>query len=161
MKKFILLLMIAFATLVSANAQVYLGGSFTLAHNKDIGGTIFSIAPEVGYNLNEKWAIATEIGYTSIADVHQLNIAPYARFSYLERGIMRLFVDGGVGVSTGSGNTGFEIGFKPGIAIKACEHISFIAKFGYLGLRDSYLGNSTSGLSLSSEDLSIGFHYEF
>lgn len=161
MKKLVLSLMVAFIAIVSADAQVYVGGSFTLAHDKDLDVTLFNIAPEIGYNLNNKWAIAGEIGYSHIGDNDQFYIAPYARYSYFERGRMRLFVDGGVGVSTGSGDTGFEVGFKPGIAIEACKHICLVAKVGYLGFRDSYRGNSVSGLSVSTEDLSIGFHYEF
>lgn len=165
MKKVILSLVIAVIAL-SANAQIYLGGSFGITHDGESKLTNFIIAPEVGYNFNEKWAIATEIGFSHYnLDETSSNIffiAPYARYSFFEKNIFRLFIDGGLGFSTATGEVnGFQIGFKPGIAIKASEHFSFVAKYGFLGYRDQYLLNSVSGLSLSTDDLSIGFHYEF
>ena len=59
--------------------------------------------------------------------------------------------------------SGFELGFKPGIAIKLNKHFNFIAKYGFLGYRDDYMLGSQDGygFSFSSEDLSIGFHYVF
>ena len=57
---------------------------------------------------------------------------------------------------------GFEIGFKPGIAIKLNDKFSVLAKCGFLGYRDDYMNaGSGYGFNLKSEDLSFGFHYEF
>ena len=63
----------------------------------------------------------------------------------------------------GDATSGFELGFKPGIAIKLNKHFNFIAKYGFLGYRDDYMLGSQDGygFSFSSEDLSIGFHYVF
>ena len=78
-----------------------------------------------------------------------------------------LFLDGGVGISTSKvedndSNNGFEIGIKPGIALEICKNLTFVTKYGFAGYRDDYkYSNSTSGVSLGSEDLSFGFHYEF
>ena len=163
MKKLVFTLVVAFMAIISADAQVYVGGSFNL--------TNFSIAPEVGYNLNENWAIAAEIGYTHFKSdenkANAFNFAPYARFSFFEKGIVRLFLDGGVGISTYKRESydsvnGFEIGIKPGIALEICKNLTFVTKYGFAGYRDDYkYANSTSGISLSSEDLTFGFHYEF
>lgn len=161
MKKFIFSLMVAFASLATADAQVYLGGSFTLVNDGDNDATLFTIKPEIGYDLNSKWAIGTEIGFTHFMSNNYFNFAPYAHYSFLERKIVRLFVDGGVGISVNPDNTGAEIGFKPGLAIAIGEHLSFVTKYGFLGYRNDYLGSSVSGISLSSENLSLGFHYKF
>lgn len=171
MKKLIFTLVVAFMAIISADAQVYVGGSFNLTHNGNSDETQFSIAPEVGYHLTENWAIAAEIGYSHFkidgVKGNAFHFAPYARYSFFEKGIVRLFVDGGVGVSTyikkhGNNVNGFEVGVKPGIAIEICEHLSFVTKYGFAGYRDNYkYGNSVSGISLSSEDLTFGFHYEF
>ncbi|KKB51938.1 hypothetical protein HMPREF1212_02676 [Parabacteroides sp. HGS0025] len=171
MKKLVLTMMVAFIAIISANAQIYVGGSFNLTHNKNADLTNFTIAPEVGYNLNKTWAIAAEIGYTHLKEkgikANAFNFAPYARFSFFERGIVRLFLDGGVGISTSKvegndSNNGFEIGIKPGIALEICKNLTFVTKYGFAGYRDDYkYSNSTSGVSLGSEDLSFGFHYEF
>lgn len=39
-------------------------------------------------------------------------------------------------------------------------HFSLVAKCGFLGYKDDYMGNGF-GFSASSEDLTFGFHYEF
>lgn len=88
-------------------------------------------------------------------------------FSYYENKIVRLFIDGGFGFATtkvkdgGDAINGFEIGLKPGIAIKLNQHFSLVAKCGFLGYKDDYMNNSGFGFSASSEDLTFGFHYEF
>lgn len=75
--------------IISADAQVYVGGSFNLTHDKNTDVTNFTIAPEVGYNLNKTWAIAAEIGYTHFKNgelkANAFNFAPYARFSFFEK----------------------------------------------------------------------------
>lgn len=171
MKKLVFTLMVALLAIIGADAQVYVGGSFNLTHDKNIDRTNFTIAPEVGYNLNKTWAIAAEIGYTHVKQdgvkANAFNFAPYARYSFFEKGIIRLFLDGCVGVSTYAKEyddniNGFEIGIKPGIALEICKNLTFVAKYGFAGYRDDYkYANSTSGISLSSEDLNFGFHYEF
>ena len=95
-------------------------------------------------------------------------IAPYARFSYYENKIVRLFIDGGLGFSTNrikgadKATNGYEIGLKPGIALKLNKNFSLIAKCGFVGFRDDYsVTEDGFGISLQSEDLSFGFHYEF
>jgi hypothetical protein len=76
-------------------------------------------------------------------------------------------VDGGFGFSTQKVKgfdsvNGFEIGFKPGIAIKLNSKFSAVAKCGFLGYRDDYMtGDNGYGFAFTSEDLSFGFHYEF
>ena len=55
-----------------------------------------------------------------------------------------------------------QIGLRPGIAVKLNDHFSFIAKYGFLGYRKNVNTSGDSfGLMLTSEDLSIGFHYNF
>ena len=136
MKKIVILLFVAMVAL-SAKAQVYVGGTVSLWHNDDVDATTFT--------LN----------------------APYARYSYYENKVVRLFIDGGLGFSTqtvkgADAVNGFEIGFKPGIAIKLNDKFSVLAKCGFLGYRDDYMNaGSGYGFNFTSEDLSFGFHYEF
>ena len=124
MKKFVILLFVAMAAL-SAKAQVYVGGTVALWHNDDLDATTFALNPEVGYNLNEKLAIGGVLTFAhSKLDEGKYNafaLAPYARYSYYENKVVRLFIDGGLGFSTQKVKgldsvNGFEIGFKPGIA---------------------------------------------
>ncbi|WP_294619467.1 outer membrane beta-barrel protein [uncultured Bacteroides sp.] len=170
MKKFVILLFVAMAAL-SVKAQVYVGGTVSLWHNDDADATAFTLNPEVGYNLNEKLAVGGILTFAhSKLDEGKYNafgIAPYLRYSYYENKIVRLFVDGGLGFSTQKVKgfdavNGFEIGFKPGIAIKLNDKFSLVAKCGFLGYRDDYMNvGSGYGFNFKSEDLSFGFHYEF
>ena len=67
-KKIMAVLLAAFA--MTANAQVYVGGQvgFTSSSVKvgenSISGTSFKILPEVGYKLNDQWAIGMQVGYS-------------------------------------------------------------------------------------------------
>lgn len=175
MKKLLLSLLCVVAFAMSAKAQVYLGGSFAITHDGDLDATNFTLAPEIGYKLNDTWHFGLEIGYTHAEkskkgedwDVNAFHFAPYARWNYFDKGMLRLFLEGGLGVSTykvedHDNHNGFEIGIKPGLALDVTNHFSFITKFGFLGYRDEYkYANSVSGISASSEDLSIGFVYSF
>jgi hypothetical protein len=170
MKKIVLFLFVAIATLSVKAQDLYMGGTVGLWRNDDANTTSFKLAPEIGYNLSEQWALGVELQfnheYKEHISTNTFAIAPYARFSYYENKIVRLFVDGGFGFATtkvkdgGDAVNGFEIGLKPGIAIKLNQHFSLVAKCGFLGYKDDYMGNGF-GFSASSEDLTFGFHYEF
>lgn len=71
-----------------------------------------------------------------------LVLAPYVRYSYYENKVVRLFLDGGIGISSvkygDNSEGGFELGIKPGLAIKLNNHFSLVAKCGFLGYRDDY-----------------------
>lgn len=121
MKKIVFFL---FATMLvaSVKAQVYVGGTVGLWHNDDLDATFFKLEPEVGYNLSEKWAVGGVLafahGKTDGSKYNAFALAPYARYSYYENKVVRLFVDGGFGFSTqkvkgADSVNGFEIGFKP------------------------------------------------
>lgn len=171
MKKVILSILVAFVAVAASAQNLYVGGSLNILHDDKSDVTQFSIAPEIGYNFNEKWAVGGEISYTHMKfdnDVkgNAFSIAPYARFTFYQNDLLRLFIDGQVGFSTSKvededSENGFAIGLKPGIAFRLSDNFSAIAKYGFLGYRDEYRGSSVSGLALSSEDLSIGFIYEF
>ena len=76
MKKFIATFVIALAT-ISASAQTYLGGgigfSSTDMEGKDKSLTQFAITPEIGYNLDEKWALGLGVSYSYAKQESSLN----------------------------------------------------------------------------------------
>ena len=66
MKKLLMTLVASVAIAVSANAQVFVGGSVGFGSVKVAGGdseVTYKIVPEVGYNFNKNWAIGLKIGY--------------------------------------------------------------------------------------------------
>lgn len=80
---------------------------------------------------------------------------------------MRLFLDMGMGVSTmkvkdHDSYNGFEIGLKPGLAIKLNQHFSLVSRIGFAGYRDDYFrGSDGLGVELDGENISLGIEYEF
>lgn len=179
MKKIFLVCMLA-CMAVAVQGQVYVGGSFSWYHDDDsFNETVFRIAPEIGYNLSPEWAVGVELGYGHSRwkdsgikiKANSFAIAPYARYSFFKKGIVRLFVDGGLGFSTyrikdGHHTNGFEIGVKPGIALDITKNISFIARYGFLGYRDDYAitsrnTSSRSGIDFNTNSLSIGMNFNF
>lgn len=70
-KKIFAVLLAAFA--MTANAQIYVGGQLGFSNSsvnpdiegaKSISGTSFKILPEVGYKLNDQWAVGIQVGYS-------------------------------------------------------------------------------------------------
>lgn len=174
MKKIILSMLFVFAA-VAASAQVYVGGALSWTHDDSKDFNSFLLAPEVGYNINDKWTVGVELAYIHTKSAHDIKgngfaIAPYGRFNFFQKKIVRLFVEGGLGFSTykikdGDSENGFEIGFKPGIAFDVTEHLSLEAKYGFLGYRDQYMGaganHSVSGLDFDPNSLGFSIKYEF
>lgn len=155
--------------------KVYIGGAFSLWHDKDIDKTTFQIAPEVGYNFTDKWALGVAIGYghykTGDIKANAFALTPYVRFTYFQKGVVRLFADGNIGFSTykekgGDATNGFIIGIRPGIAVDLTNNLYILAKYGFLGYCDDYamLGGGTQsigGLNLDMTTLSFGINYQF
>ena len=164
---------------ITANAQVYVGGTFGVGSDKvetegtEVKNTTFKILPEVGYELNEDWSVGTVVGYeyNKSGDVktNTFTIAPYARYFFLNSDVVRLFADGGFGFSTSKtkGNdalNSWNIGIKPGIAIKLSDHFCLVAKYGFLGYskKENHGYESENvGIDFDTDELNFGFHYIF
>ena len=119
MKKLFVAACMAVAAL-SANAQTYVGGEVGLWRDAEDGAnqTSFTLAPEIGYNLNDTWAlgIALKYGYLYNGGEHGLEIgdheldsdtktnaiivSPYVRATFARLGKVRLFLDGGFSFAT-------------------------------------------------------------
>ena len=173
--------MVAAFAAVSMNAQVYVGGSvaFEAWSSQKLAGdkseTVFKLMPEIGYNINNEWAIGTVIGYQNdkfngVNGVSEsaFTIAPYARYTFSKLGKVNLFVDGGVGFTSASKAdlTELEVGFKPGLAVNLTDNLSFVSHIGFIGydlLNPDGDDNNISmfGLSLDATDITFGLYYSF
>lgn len=178
MKK-IIVAIAALMLALSANAQMYVGGSVSMNSDGDNEKTSFELLPEIGYRLNDKWTVGGVLGFTYCKDNGEnikysiFEIAPYARYSVLSMGPVNFFVDGGVGFSfakakstlaTVSEYSLFEIGFKPGLAIPVSDNLSFVGHVGFLGYRDNDgLSSQDNGfcLNVGGNDVSFGIYYSF
>lgn len=190
MKKVLLTLVVTLMT-ISASAQIYLGGEVGSWRDWEDGAnkTSVTLRPEIGYNLDENWAIGTTIGWQynyygnavnptngKSLKVNTLIVAPYARYTFLKLNNVNLFLDGGFGFAT-SKVKGFdavnswEVGVKPGVSVNLTDKLSFIAHCGFLGYRtaDQSVGNVSIspfgengfGFSAKATDLSFGFIWNF
>ena len=165
MKKLVLTLALVFGVL-AANAQYFVGGQFGLLYDDASENTMITIAPEFGYAFNDTWTVAGMIGYTHMDNFNSFYIAPYASWNFWKKDFVGLLVDGGFGISTqkykgADSDTGFEIGFKPGISFNLTDNFSLVAHYGFLGYRTKYNGSSVSGLSLSGNEISLSLYYCF
>ncbi len=169
--------LVAVAMATTMNAQWYVGGTvgynYTKDKNTDVKSNTFVITPELGYNLNEKWAVGMKIGYAynkvDDAKSNEFVVNPYARYTFVKLDKVNFFVDGGfeynyVKVEDDSAN-GFGISFKPGVAVNLNEKVSFVAHVGNFGWASAKAKNAKSvqsvdlGLNLTSVD--FGLYYNF
>ena len=65
MKKGLLLVVVMLATIAVKAQDIYVGGSLNVWRNSTGNTTSFKVAPEVGYNFNETWALGAELDYRS------------------------------------------------------------------------------------------------
>lgn len=177
MKKIVCMLVVALVA-ISASAQVYVGGSFGISSQKtetvaESKTTTIKILPEIGYELNEAWSLGTVIGYehakTGDLKMNTFTIAPYARYHFLENDMVKLFADGGFGFSTSKVKgsdalNAWNIGIRPGIAVKLSDHFCLVAKYGFFGYeKQDIIGGEQKkfGLDFDTDELNFGFHYIF
>lgn len=186
MKKFLTLAVVAVASVFGATAgNLYIGGNVGFMHyEKDTyKANEFSILPEIGYNLNNTWSLGTTIGYSITGycntgvSYHSFEFNPYARWTFLRtsNNLVQLFVDGTVGFGVGRVDDGgknesaitYVFGLKPGVAFNVTDHFSVVAHLGFLGYRgaddNAYAQGEPryGGLSVSGNDLMLGFYYNF
>lgn len=182
MKKFFMIAVMAVAAL-SANAQVWIGGNLNYETSKataeiagvstDASGSKVEIAPEIGYNISDSWAVAVALGYgysnkltigegshsvTGAGNYFTIN--PYARYTFVKAGNFSAFVDGGVEFTTthinGMSDTmdnykTFGVNVKPGIAYSISPKVTLVAHVGNVGYEYGWTKfKSTPELKISS-----------
>ncbi|MBR3286548.1 MAG: porin family protein [Bacteroidales bacterium] len=180
MKK-ILLMVAVIAMAATANAQWYVGGSIGFGSVKVGDGSAestYKIVPEVGYNLNDNWAIGLSMGYQKGAcefgtgnflqnvDTEVFSFNPYVRYTFLTFGMIDVFADGGFGIASVKDiGTEFQFGIRPGIALNASDKVSLVAGIGFFGF-DTFSpdeGDSSNafGLNLDNAATTFGLYYNF
>jgi hypothetical protein len=164
MKKISLLILVAIATVATASAQNYkwwIGGKSTLWVEDN--RTTFIVAPEVGYHLSPKLTLAASAGlhsYTYNNTNHEdlgFVLNPYLRYSVFSKGNLLLFVDGGIEYGVGD-IQGFQIGFKPGMAIFLSDRFTAAFQVGFVGYNDGEgVGGRRKGTGFDLSGYQSGF----
>lgn len=182
MKKLLMTLVASVAIAVSANAQVFVGGSVGFGSVKVGGGdseVTYKIVPEVGYNFNKNWAIGLTIGYQKGAcnlvdeaiaqDVNTkvFTVAPYGRYTFVHSKYVNVFIDLGLGFASYTDmGTQFDLGVTPGVAVNLSDKLSFVSHIGFAGFKTfSPKGDGKSsskfGVDLDQNNLTFGLYYNF
>lgn len=186
MKKIFMIAVMAVATL-SANAQIWVGGNLGFNTSKDKvkvdnvtvdnTSTSFYIAPEIGYNLDDDWAVAVRLGYSHnpsyaidlddygyTGRANSFEINPYVRYKFVKAGNFYAFIDGGIAFATthlnGMGDyvdniKGLSIGFNPGIAYNVSPKVTLVAHIGDLSYNRIWTKAGESKLSRDSFNLNL------
>ena len=133
MKKIIIVLLAAAASFTAADKASAQEKGLWIGVTTDS----FSIAPEAGYDFNKRWSVGVALGYEylKVKDGGSANVftaSPYARYKYYNKGILSLFLDGGVGFAC-CDHEGFQAGITPGLSVKINEHFSFLTQVGFVG----------------------------
>jgi len=177
MKKFLMTIAAAFVA-VSMSAQVYVGGEIGIASEKFGGGdaeTTYKFIPEIGYSLNDEWAVGVKIGYQKgkadltnseaydgISPREQFVISPYARYTFFKSNLVSAFVDGGLDIaSIKDGDTVFNIGLRPGVAVNLTKELSFVTHVGFVGYKSYTSDNTKIGVDLNGNNVTFGLYYNF
>ncbi|MDE6126175.1 MAG: outer membrane beta-barrel protein [Muribaculaceae bacterium] len=189
MKKMIALALLAVTAAGAASAEeftvntnnIYVGGSVGFWRNITEHSTQASIMPEIGYNLSDKAAIGTTIGWehnysADHTSYNMFKIAPYLRYNFIKSGKVSVFCDGGF--ELGAGRTSYDgehsdvaatygIGLKPGISVALSNHFSLVAHVGFIGYQGANKaarnGGAESGWGafFNGNNISFGAYYTF
>lgn len=141
MKKLLFFLMLLCFS-VSAKAQLYAGGSLGMqvlhvgANGVSSTSSVFSIAPELGYDINSEWAVGVSvpIGYQDNGNynVTIVKVLPYVRATFARVSIADFFGELAFGYtnesSEGFGLGGFESGLRPGMKLNFTDRFALVCR---------------------------------
>ena len=167
MKKLVLVLAIVFAGVMTSNAQVWVGLN-NIGSQIEKNHMAFSIAPEVGYVINDQWQIALGIDFsydknTTVLgnDIDKvLSLEPYVRYVGGTIGKkFSLFADlcGDFGLLDHNGL--YAVTIQPGIAWQATEKFTAAFRFCKIGYDHNYYGTDGFLLKGALACPKIGIYY--
>lgn len=171
MKKLFLTLALAFVGIFGANAQVWVGGGLGASIQKN--QTSLSIAPEVGYAINNQWQVALGAGYgfnqtkvdvlgeTITTNTNTLALQPYVRYVATTIGKFSLFFDlcGDFGLLDDARD--YAVTLQPGIAWMATDHWTAAFRFGKVGYDHNFYGTDGFLMNCDLAAPQIRLYYNF
>ena len=171
MKKLFLVLALAFAGIFTANAQVWVGGGLGASIQKN--HTSLSIAPEIGYAINDQWQVALGAGYgfnqtkvdvlgeTITTNTNTLALQPYVRYVATTVGKFSLCFDlcGDFGLLDDARD--YAVTIQPGIAWMATDHWTAAFRFGKVGYDHNFYGTDGFLLNCDLAAPQIRLYYNF
>ena len=168
MKKAFLALALMLTTM-TASAQWYAGGGigFSRTESNGIAATEFIFTPEVGYNINNNWAVGAILEVDWVKDTQTIfAFTPYVRYTFYKAGNFSFFTDGEVEVGSIK-SEGMDtdmllgIGIKPGIGYHFTKRFSAEAHIGWIGHRSYGDYGEATAISFDSRDITFSVYYNF
>ncbi|MBQ7742844.1 MAG: outer membrane beta-barrel protein [Bacteroidaceae bacterium] len=182
MKKMILTALVAVASL-TVSAQIWVGGEVGFntwkESNPSLKGNHFTVAPEIGYKLNDNLDVAVLIGYAhakngsdlfnfeipAFENANGFELNPYLRYTFVKAGNFGFFVDGGFTYALlhmcGDNRSinAWELGLKPGISYGLSDKVTLVAHVGFAGYQYAKHHDwkrNEFGLGLDGNNISFG-----
>ena len=171
---FISILLLAGMTFSAATQEnsMWIGGTLSLT-GEDNGQTrsTTTIMPELGYNINQAWAIGGRVGFTTDRTVQQGNtrrenttsIIPFARYTFGDVAGFQVFGQGEMPLHFFGGNhydgTSMDGSNSIGLAVRPGVSYSFTERWGFNMLMPSVLSIVSTGDGNSSYALGINDGY--
>ena len=169
--------LVAAVIAVSASAQVYIGGNAGIASTK-IGDqdskTTYKVLPEIGYKINQDWAIGTVIGWgkgdpVTIEDADKcVGTFEVVRYTAVRTKMVDFFIDGGFSYKHYNDLANeWTVGLKPGVALNLNKTVSIVAHAGFVGYKtikgthDGAKSSNAWGVDLDGNNLSLGVLLNF
>lgn len=190
MKKLLFVAAFLMATVAASAQGWWAGGGIGYFYEKPKGApggiNSFSLAPEAGYDFNDKWGVAMAIGYSGEIDksqdrylttsTHGFFIQPYVRYKFVKFGNATFFVDGIVqygydvikdkmpGVTIKTDGHSAKVGVCPGFAYAFCDKAVLACRFGFLGYKHDYdpftdTKSNGFGFDFSSYNLGLSMYF--
>ena len=169
MKKILLTLAFVIAGFMTAQAQLWLGGSVSAQFGKE--AKTFSIAPDMGYYFADTpFSVACAVAYEGSflngeGYTHDLTVSPYFRYNLCtleER--FSFFIDLAADIEALSFSF-FNIGFSPGVSFNISDHWSAEFSYGFLGYQwerdDDNAASHSFELDFKTAAAEFGIYYSF
>lgn len=167
MKKLVLVFAIVFAGVMSANAQVWIGGGLGADIQKNHTG--ITLSPEVGYMIPDSpFTIALGAGYTfdnvkGVGSTNALTLQPYFRYvpcTIANKFSLFLDLTGDFGLIDAPKGA-YAVLLQPGIAWMATEKWTAAFRFGKIGYDHNFYGTDGFLMRCDLAAPSIRIYYNF
>ena len=175
MKKFFISAVLATAIVFSASAQFWVGGSVGFASERENNAdgdriwseSVFSISPEVGFSLNNRWDVGLGLGLINEGfrvgsdgdreSASFFSVAPFVQYTFLEFGRIQLLCRASVGFGMLNDDdwreTVFGINVTPFVHYVISDRFNLFAGLNFLSLNFARLSESFDGTSLGSASM--------
>lgn len=167
MKKLFITLAIVFAGIMSANAQVWVGGGLGAGIQKN--QTSISLAPEIGYmipNTPFTVALGTVYNYEKIGNVsaNSLSLQPYFRYAPLtiaNKFVLFFDLTADFNLIDAAPKGAYAVMIQPGIAWMATDKWTAAFRFGKIGYDHNFYGTDGFLMGCDLAAPSIRIYYNF